>query len=62
MGFVYKGYEKACYKGLHLGNKLGMMYLKHEVKEGNLTKEEYNNIVYGTNDKEEIRKVRRNIL
>lgn len=61
MGIIYKTFEKACYKGIHKGNKLGMKLLREEVAEGNISKEYFNNLVYGTNDKEEIRKKRKNI-
>jgi hypothetical protein len=61
MGFLYKSFEKACYKGIHEANKEGIRQLREQVAEGNMTKEYFNNFVYGANDKEEIRKKRKNI-
>jgi len=62
MGKAYKMFEKACYKGMHEANKKGMKGLRNEIKEGNITKEEFNDWIYGTNDKDEIRKIRKNII
>lgn len=62
MGKAYKMFEKACYKGMHKANKKGMRNLRNEIKEGTITKEEFNDWVYGTNDKDEIRKIRKNII
>lgn len=61
MGILYKSFEKACYKGIHEANKEGIRQLREQVAEGNMTKEYFNNFVYGTNDKDEIRKKRKNI-
>lgn len=61
MGIFYKTFEKACYKGIHKSNKLGMKLLREEVAEENISKEYFNSLVYGTNDKQEIRKKRKNI-
>jgi hypothetical protein len=61
MGYLYKVFEKACYKGIHEGNKEGIRRLREQVADGNISKEYFNNLVYGTNDKEEIRKKRKNI-
>lgn len=60
MGILYKAFEKACYKGIHKGNKLGIKLKREEVKDGGITKEYFNNLIYGTNDKDLIRKKRKN--
>jgi hypothetical protein len=61
MGILYKTFEKVCYKGIHEANKAGIKQLRGQVSEGTISKEYFNNLVYGTNDKELIRKKRKNI-
>lgn len=61
MGYLYKKFEKVCYKGIHEANKAGIRRFREEVAEGNMSKEQFNNLIYGTNDKELIRKKRKNI-
>lgn len=61
MGYLYKKFEKACYKGIHEANKAGIRRMREYVAEGSMTKEQFNNLIYGTNDKELIRKKRKDI-
>lgn len=61
MGYLYKKFEKACYKGIHEANKAGIKRKRMQVADGEMTKEQFNNLIYGTNDKELIRKKRKNI-
>lgn len=61
MGKLYKKFEKACYNGLHEANKAGIKRKRMQVTDGDITKEYFNDLIYGTNDKEEIRKIRKNI-
>ncbi len=61
MGILYKTFKKACYKGIHQANKEGIRRLREQVSEGTISKEYFNNFVYGTNDNKLIRKKRKNI-
>lgn len=61
MGKLYKKFEKACYKGMHEANKAGIKRKRIQVADGDMTKEYFNDLIYGTNDKEEIRRKRKNI-
>jgi len=47
---------------MHEGNKKGMKGLRNDVREGSISKDEFNDWVYGTNDKDEIRKIRKNMI
>lgn len=44
MGYLYKKFEKVCYKGIHEANKAGIRRFREEVAKGNMSKEQFNKL------------------